>query len=83
MNQQTLTEPELWRKLTEIFHEVFERDDIVLTPGLRCADIKGWDSFRLVQIVISAQETFAVKLTPDEIDSIRQVGDLARLVGRR
>ncbi len=41
-------EAEIYQRLTEIFHEVFSRDDITLRPDLTAKDVAGWDSFRQV-----------------------------------
>jgi acyl carrier protein len=71
---------EIWQKLTTLFREVFMRDDIELKPEMTADDIEGWDSFKQVELIIAAQEAFAIKLSTREIDSLKCVGDLARLV---
>ena len=83
MKQGSVGEPEIWRKLTGIFHEVFGRDDIVLTSDLSAKDIAGWDSFKQVEIIISVQSVFGVKFKSADIDEIRKVGDLVRLVAQK
>ena len=47
-----MTELDIYRALTEIMHDVFLRDDIVLTPTLAAKDVAGWDSFKQIEIVI-------------------------------
>ncbi len=78
-----MTEPEIYAALTEIFHDVFMRDDITLRPEMTAADVEGWDSFKQIEIIVAAQEHFGVKLGTRDVDSLACVGDLARLVGAK
>ncbi len=72
---------EIYTALTEIFHDVFLRDDIVLTPELSAKDVKGWDSFKQIEIIMATEERFGIQLNTREIDSLQQVGDLVKVVG--
>jgi acyl carrier protein len=74
------TEAEIYAALTEIFHDVFLRDDLVLTPALSADDVEGWDSFKQIEIIMAAEERFGVKFRTKELDALGNVGDLARLV---
>ncbi len=75
-----MTEPEIYAALTEIFHDVFMRDDLVLSPGLSAKDVQGWDSFKQIEIVIATEERFGIKLHTRELDRLNNVGDLAAVV---
>ena len=74
------TEADVYTGLTEIFHDVFMRDDLVLTPELNAKQVQGWDSFKQIEILISSEERFGVKLTSKEIDGLKCIGDLAGLI---
>jgi acyl carrier protein len=78
-----LTESGVYERLTELFHDVFFRDDIVLKPELTAADVTGWDSLKQVEIILCVEERFDVKLTTKEVDSLRKVGDLASLIMKK
>ncbi len=71
---------DVYQQLTEIFRDVFLRDDLVLLPELTAKDVKGWDSFKQIEIIIATEEKFGVKFGTRELDSLRNVGDLARAV---
>lgn len=73
----------IYKELTEIFREVFMDDTMVLTPELSAKDVQGWDSFRQIEIMVAAEEKFGIKLTTKEIDSLKNVGDLARVIASR
>jgi acyl carrier protein len=77
------SEPEIYAALTEIFRDVFAREDLELRPELTARDVKGWDSFKQIEIIISAEERFGIKLNTKELDSLQNVGDLARVVAAK
>jgi acyl carrier protein len=73
-------ETEIYGALTEIFHDVFMRDDIVLAPETSAPDVKGWDSFKQIEIIMATEERFGIQMNTREIDGLRNVGDLVRVV---
>ena len=77
------TEPEIYGAMTEIFQDVFMRDDLVLKADLSAKDVKGWDSFKQIEIVMATEERFGMKFTTRELDSLQNVGDLVRLVAAK
>jgi acyl carrier protein len=78
-----MSESDIYAALTEIFHDVFMRDDLVLTPGLTAQDVTGWDSFKQIEIVIATEQHFGIKLHTRELDQLNNVGDLAAVVARK
>jgi acyl carrier protein len=76
-------ETTIYAALTEIFHDVFLRDDIVLSPDLSAKQVKGWDSFKQIEIIMASEEKWGIKFNTRELDSLRCVGDLANLVGAK
>jgi len=69
--------------LTEIFNDVFMVDDMKLTPPLSAKDVSGWDSFKQIEIMVSVEERFNIKLNTREIDSLKCVGDLAEVIAKK
>lgn len=69
--------------LTEIFRDLFLRDDLMATPELTAQDVAGWDSFRHIEIMMAAEERWAIKFSTRELDGLRSVGDLARVIGEK
>jgi acyl carrier protein len=75
-----MNEPEVYGFLTDVFREVFMRDDIVLRPELTASDVAGWDSFRQIEIILATQERLGIKLSTKELDRLERVGDLVELI---
>ncbi len=78
-----MTENEIYAGLRDIFADVFLRDDIVLAPETAAPDVRGWDSFKQIEIVMAVEERFGIKLRTREIDALRTVGDLAAAIAAK
>jgi acyl carrier protein len=77
---EKMSDDAIYSELTGIFHEVFDDDLLVLNPKMTAADVKGWDSFKQVEILMAVQERFGLKLRSREIDGLTCVGDLAEII---
>lgn len=69
--------------LLDILRRVFEREDLQVSRETTANDVDGWDSFRMVEILMAVEERFGIKLRSKEIDRLKNVGDLADLVAER
>ena len=75
-----MTDAEIYAGLTEVFHEAFGDDSLVLTPQTAADQVPGWDSVKMVSIILGVEQHFDVRLRSREVDRLRNVGDLADLV---
>lgn len=78
-----MTEPQIYESLTTIFRDVFLRDDMVLSPELSARQVPDWDSFKQIEIIIAVESQFSIKFGTREMDSLNNVGDLARLIAAK
>ena len=72
--------PEIYAKLTRIFHDLFDDSDIVLTAALTSHDVDGWDSLNHVRLVLAVQKAFMVKFSAAEIGRLSNVGEFVHLI---
>jgi acyl carrier protein len=77
-----MTKDEIYAALGDIFEDVFGRGDLVLKPGTSAKDIAGWDSIRQIDIILSVEQRFQIKLTTRDLDRLTCVGDLVRVISR-
>jgi len=75
-----MTDAEIYDGLTGLFHDVFNDDSIVLTAQTTADQVAGWDSVKMVTIILGVEQRFDVKLRSREVDKLKNVGDLADLV---
>ena len=74
---------DIYRELREIFCDVFDRDEIELTPSTTADDIEGWDSLAHLRIMMSVERAFQVRFSAAEVAALRNVGDLAEMIAAR
>jgi acyl carrier protein len=74
MNKQVM------EKLTQVFHDVFDDDELVLTPQLSADDVDEWDSLSHIRLILSVQRAFNVMISPAETSRLKNVGELVDLI---
>ena len=77
-----MSEAAFYPVLTEIFRDVFMRD-VALRPELTAKDVPGWDSFKQIEIIVALEERYNIKFHTRELDSLHNVGDLARVLAAK
>lgn len=75
-----MNEKEILQALTQVFQDVFDDDDIVLTPETTADDIDGWDSQTHVLLIVAAEQRFGIKFRTAELESLKNVGHFAQLI---
>lgn len=67
---------EILEKLQDIFQDVFDNDEIVLTFDTVAEDIEEWDSLAHIQLTKELEKAFDIRLTSKEIMSWDNVGEM-------
>jgi acyl carrier protein len=78
-----MTEADVYAALTEIFRDRFDDETIVLRPSTSAPDIPGWDSAKMVYLILAVEDRFEIRMRGREIDALRCVGDWVRLILER
>ena len=78
-----MTNEAITERLTGIFRDVFDDDALVLRPEMTAADVDGWDSMRMISIVVAVEDRFGVKLRTREVNGLGSVGDLVALIASK
>ena len=77
-----MDESMIWRRITEVFRETFDDDEIDLSADTVADEIEGWDSVTNIMMLVAVEREFDVKLHVGEIAGLRNVGELVeRIVG--
>jgi acyl carrier protein len=45
--------------------------------------VPGWDSFKQIEIIVALEERYGIKFHTRELDSLNNVGDLARVLAQK
>ena len=67
---------EILEKVQEIFRDVLDNEDIVLSNDTTADDIDEWDSLSHIQLIVEIEKSLKVKFTSKEISTWKNVGDM-------
>ena len=78
-----MTDHDILERLTAIFRDILDDDDIELTPETTAADIKDWDSANHINIVVSVEMRFGIKISNAQVEQLKNVGDFVALIAQK
>lgn len=67
---------EIIEKLNEIFRDVFDDEQIMLTDDTTSADIYGWDSLIHITLITEIEDCFNIKFPMKKVVSMKNVGEM-------
>jgi len=70
-------------KLTDIFRTIFDEPTLILRNDLDASQVRGWDSFNHINLVMQVEEDFGLRFTTEEISSLKNVGEFKELIARK
>ena len=72
---------DLHHRVTEIFRNVFDDPEIIITPATTANDVDGWDSLSHVNLIVTIETVFNIRFSQKELLTLKNVGDLMRCIG--
>ena len=67
---------EVLSRVQDIFRDVLDDEEIVLTDATTADDIDEWDSLSHIQLIVAIEKTFGIKFTSLEIMKWKNVGEM-------
>ena len=67
-------------KLTVIFEDILDLNNLVLTEDTSAEDIEEWDSLTHVQLIHAIQKEFGIKFSASEFMSWDSIGDMVESI---
>jgi acyl carrier protein len=77
-----MNKDEIYMGLQGIFDNVF-MEEVKIRPELAAKDVEEWDSLTHVSLVLAIEEQFGLRFKVGEVESAKNVGDLANLIALR
>lgn len=60
----------------EIFRDILDNDDIILTLQSSADDVEDWDSLSHIQLIVAIEKKFKISFSSKEILSWKNVGEM-------
>ena len=57
----------LLEQVQDIFRDVLDDEEVVLTAESTAEDVEGWDSLTHIQLIVAIEKHFKIKFTSREI----------------
>ena len=70
-------------KLTDIFREIFNNQDIILDIKMTAKDIDNWDSLTHMLLIAEIEEKFSIKFKLKELNNLDNVGNLIEIINEK
>ncbi|MCR4744480.1 MAG: acyl carrier protein [Lachnospiraceae bacterium] len=71
-----MTRDEAFERLTEVFRDVFDDEEISISEGTTSADIADWDSFEHINLILAVENEFNIKIPMGKAVELKNVGEL-------
>lgn len=70
-------------RLMKVFSKVFDNDNLQIEMHMTANDVDGWDSMSHLQLIVSVEKEFGIKITGAEVMRLKNVGDLLDLINTK
>jgi len=75
-----MTNDEILAELQEIFRDILDQPDLVLTPESNANNVEDWDSLAHINLVTSIEKKYKIKFALGELQELKNVGDMIDLI---
>ena len=78
-----MSREEIMEKVTEIFRDVFDDEELDILDSTNSDDIEDWDSLEHISLIVSMEKEFNMKFDIKEVNKIENVGEMIDLIMRK
>ncbi len=78
-----MTREDIFDRLTEVFIDVFDEDEITLSDNTTADDIDEWDSLEHITLITAVEKEFKIRFKMSEVSSMKNVGEMVDIIESR
>jgi len=67
---------EILSVLIDVFKEVFDDEELVLTRETTADDIEEWDSLNQIKLIVESERAFNIRLKSRDINILENIGEM-------
>lgn len=71
-----MTREEIYDSLNEVFRDVFDDEEIVVSDTTTADDIEDWDSLEYINLIFAIEKKFNLKFNMGEVNKFKNVGEM-------
>lgn len=73
----------IYERLTNVFREFFDDEEIKLDAETTAEDIDDWDSLNHITLMAAVEAEFGIRLSMGEVSGLDNVGALAEIIYKK
>jgi acyl carrier protein len=78
-----MSKEDILPEVQDIMRDVFDLDDLEISPATTAEDIEEWDSLSHIRLIVAIERKFKFKFKNSEIEGLKNVQDLVNLVATK
>lgn len=71
---------EVLERLTNVFKDVFDLEEVTITDSTTSEDIEDWDSLEHINLIVAVETEFGIKFNMNEVGSMKNVGEMVDII---
>jgi acyl carrier protein len=75
-----MTRQEVFKGVQDIFRDIFDEDDLIISDTTNADEIEEWDSLNHINLVSAIEQEFKIKFALGELQSLKDVGAMIDLM---
>ncbi len=75
-----MTREEVFKRLNEVFRDVFDDETICVNDATTSEDIEDWDSLEHINLLAAVEQEFGMKFNMGQVVSMKNVGEMADII---
>lgn len=77
-----MNKDQIFEKLTTIFQDIFDDEEITIGEKTTAADIEDWDSLTHIMLLSAVEDEFGIKFDMKAVQGLKNVGEMVDLIGK-
>ena len=78
-----ITTQSIIEKLTPIFRNVFDDEELTIEAGTTASDVEGWDSLTHIRLIVTIEKAFGIRFSASEVADLENVGGMAAMISKK
>lgn len=78
-----MSKEEIYKKLNEVFQDIFDDVNIIVNEATTANDIEDWDSLEHINLVVAVEKIFGMKFSMSEVSKFKNVGEMVEIIMQR
>jgi acyl carrier protein len=75
-----MTREEIFNGVQDIFRDIFDEDDLIISDSTNADEIEDWDSLNHINLVSAIEQEFKIKFALGELVTLKDVGAMIDLM---